>query len=66
MAQLQEYDVIIDGNRTTLRLSEDAAALRGLTAPARVKAARAPSNKARRAAIKGAEVDAATAAGQSG
>jgi hypothetical protein len=59
MAQLHEYDVIIDGNRTTLRLSEDAAAARGLTAPARTKAAPPPRNKARRAATKEAEVDGA-------
>lgn len=62
---MQRYDVIINGNRTTLLLSEADAAARGLTgtAPATDAAppeavptkAKAPANKSRKPANKRAE-----------
>lgn len=52
---MQRYDVIINGNRTTLLLSEADAAARGLTAPASPEAAvpakaKTPANKSRKPA----------------
>ena len=58
---MKRYDVIIGGNKTTLLLSDADAAARGLTpadkpaaAPVTTKA-KAPANKARKAANKRAE-----------
>ena len=58
---MQRYDVMINGNRTTLLLSEADAAARGLTAaatpaPEDVPAkAKTPANKSRKPANKRAE-----------
>lgn len=57
---MKRYDVIIDGNHTTLLLSDRDAAARSLTAVAEPtpaptvepKAAKAPANKARKPANK--------------
>lgn len=61
---MKRYDVIIDGNRTTLLLTDADAAARGLTpaappAPAPepiAKAAKAPANKSRKPSNKIADV----------
>ncbi len=60
---MRRYDVVIDGNRTTLLLSDADAAARGLlTAPTPAAAepvvehkAKTPANKARKPATKRAE-----------
>lgn len=58
---MKRYDVIIDGNKTTLLLTDADAAARGLTpvAEADAKAAKAPANKARKPANKRADADTA-------
>jgi hypothetical protein len=55
---LKRYEVEIDGNKTTLLLSEADAAARGLTVqaePAVTTKARTPANKGRKPATKRAE-----------
>lgn len=53
MPKLDPYEVVINGHRTTLLLTEDAAAAHGLTpAPTTEQKARATSNKATRTSTK--------------
>lgn len=70
---MKRYDVVIDGNKTTLLLSDADAAARGLTgtpepaAPEPVPAkAKTPANKARRPANKRAEAAKAAFGAQEG
>jgi hypothetical protein len=56
---VQRYDVEINGNKTTLLLSEADAKARGLTAPAEPEVttkAKTPANKSRKPANKRADV----------